>query len=286
MAEAGPEVHHCAHQGHHVQGNLGAAPGSTAGSMTPLARILAHDADYWTCLARAERRAGWTLFHNRDLVPRVDPNHAGDFRAPEGSGAAIAREIIDFYRALGATPAAYVDLFATPHDLPLHLEQAGFREWPAWANDLMLYVGPDEGHPSPFASEIVQTKGQRDEWASVVQDEADADERMLLRRLYRTEIADERVTAFLARVDGVPASRAELFSSAGLGRVEAVRTLTAHRGRGLAAAVVRHAVRDSLGRDNLTYIYAEPGGSAQRLYHRLGFRTVATNLISFWAWGP
>ncbi len=36
--------------------------------------------------------------------------------------------------------------------------------------------------------------------------------------------------------------------------------------------------------DTLTYIYAEPGGSAQRLYHRLGFRTVATNLISAWAW--
>ena len=137
-----------------MRGNSEAAPGSIARSTTPLARILAHDADYWTCLARAERRAGWTLFHNRDLVPRVDPNHAGDFRAPEGSGAAIAREIIDFYRALGATPAAYVDLFATPHDLPLHLEQAGFREWPGWANDLMLYVGPDEGYPSPFEIEI------------------------------------------------------------------------------------------------------------------------------------
>ena len=92
------------------------------------------------------------------------------------------------------------------------------------------------------------------------------------------------MTAYLARVDGIPASRAELFSSAGLGRVEAVRTLAAHRGRGLGSAVVRQAVRDSLGRDTLTYIYAEPGGSAQRLYHRLGFRTVATNLISAWAW--
>jgi ribosomal protein S18 acetylase RimI-like enzyme len=260
-----------------------AAPGSIAGGTTPLARILAHDAAYWTCIATPERRDGWTLFHNRDLVPRIDPNHAGDFRAPEGSGPAIARQIVDFYRALGATPAAYVDLFATPHDLPLHLEQAGFREWPDWANDLMLYVGPDEGHPSLNVIETVQTEEQRDDWASVVQDEADDTERALLRRLYRGEIADERVTAYLARIDGLPASRAELLASDGLGRVEAVRTLTAYRGRGLAAAVVRQAVRDSLHHGNLTYIYAEPGGDAQRLYHRLGFRTVATNLIRAWA---
>ena len=191
-AESGAEGTRWAEHGHHLRGHAPAAPGSSGEATTPLARILAHDAAYWTCLAQAEPRAGWTLFHNRDLVPRVDPNHAGAFRAPEGSGATIAAEIIDFYRAFGATPAAYVDLFATPYDLRLHLEQAGFQELPGWANDLMLYVGPDEGHPSPFAIEIVHTNGQRDEWASVVQDEADVDERNSLRRLYRTEIADAR----------------------------------------------------------------------------------------------
>ena len=140
------------------------------------------------------------------------------------------------------------------------------------------------GAPAPFAIETVQTARQRDAWASVVPEEADAAERRLLRRLYRPQIADERVTAYLARVDGLPVSRAELFSSAGLGRVEAVRTGAAHRGRGLAVAVVRQAVRDALDRPNLTYLYAAPGSNAQRLYHRLGFRTVATKLISAWAW--
>ena len=140
------------------------------------------------------------------------------------------------------------------------------------------------GAPAPFAIETVQTARQRDAWASVVPEEADAAERRLLRRLYRPQIADERVTAYLARVDGLPVTRAELFSSAGLGRVEAVRTGAAHRGRGLAAAVVRQAVRDALDRTNLTYLYAAPGSNAQRLYHRLGFRTVATKLISAWAW--
>ena len=37
---------------------------------------------------------------------------------------------------------------------------------------------------------------------------------------------------------------------------------------------------ESLARGNgLTYVYAEPDGAAQRLYDRLGFRTVARDAI-------
>ena len=111
------------------------------------------------------------------------------------------------------------------------------------------------------------------------------EERQLLHRLYTTEISDPRMTAYLARVGGHPASRCELLSSKGLGRVEAVRTLAAYRRHGLAAAVVRQAVQDSLARGNeITYIYAEPSGQAQRLYERLGFRTVASKVIRGFIW--
>ncbi len=80
---------------------------------TPLARILAHEAEYWTCVSAVERRDGWSLYHNAALIPRLDPNHAGDFRAAEGTGEAIARQIIGFYRELGAKPLAYLDVLAT-----------------------------------------------------------------------------------------------------------------------------------------------------------------------------
>jgi ribosomal protein S18 acetylase RimI-like enzyme len=247
---------------------------------TPLARVLAHENAYWTCIAAVEPRRGWVLFHNAALVGRIDPNHAGGFRAPEGTGAAIAREVVAFYEALGAPPAAFVDALATPRDLVPCLLGASFREWSSAASDLMLYVGPDAGRPASHDVAVVRTDRDAADWVAVIEEEADAETRRRLRRLYAAEIADPRVTAYLVRVDGHPAGRGELFSSEGLGRVEAVRTLATYRGRGLASAIVRQAARDSLARGNaLTYIYAEPNGAAQRLYDRLGFRLVAANAI-------
>jgi GNAT superfamily N-acetyltransferase len=247
-------------------------------SQTPLERILAHETDYWTAIAAPEPRPGWLLFHNKALVPRLDPNHAGGFRAAAGTAEQIVQEIIAFYQALGATPAAYVDVLATPADLVPALLQAGFQEWLWAANDLMLYVGPDEERPSSAAVTLVRTDQDRAYWANVIQEEAGGKERQLLYQLYLAQISDPRMTGYLACVDGRPASRCELFSCNGLGRVEAVRTMALYRGRGLAAALIRQAVQDSLAQGNqLTYIYAEPNGAPQRLYHRLGFRTVAAN---------
>jgi ribosomal protein S18 acetylase RimI-like enzyme len=257
-----------------------AAPAAIPNDQTPLARLLAHEAAYWTCVAAAEPRPGWVLFHNAALVGRIDPNHAGGFRAPEGAGTAIAQEVVAFYEALGAPPAAYVDALATPRDLVPSLLAAGFREWAGAANDLMLYVGPDAERLSAHAVTVVRTDRERAAWAAVVEEEADAETRRVLHRLHAMELADSRATAYLARVDGRPASRCLLFSSDGLGRVEEVRTLAAYRGRGLAVAVVRRAVAESLAQGNgLTYVYAEPDGAAQRLYDRLGFRTVARYAI-------
>jgi GNAT superfamily N-acetyltransferase len=247
---------------------------------SPLARILAHETAYWTCVAEVEPRAGWKLFHNHNLVPRIDPNHAGEFRASAADAAAIVHDIIAFYTSRGATPAAYVDCLAAPAELADQLRAAGFVEWSGATNDLMLYIGPDRAPPSTAHVEVVASADERRAWASVVEDDADAATRRVLERLYLSEVADARITAYLVRHNGRAVCRGELFSSDGLGRVEAVRTLTHARGRGLATAVVRRAIADSLAQGNaLTYIYAEAGGDAQRLYGRLGFRTVVADAI-------
>jgi ribosomal protein S18 acetylase RimI-like enzyme len=256
---------------------------------TPLERLLRHEAAYWTSVSRAEERGGYTLFHNRGLAPRLDPNHAGVFRARAGSAPAIVAEIVAFYRDLGVTPAAYVDALATPHDLPAELLRAGFRELGGaqfGATDLLVYLGPDRERSAEPPVERVVTAAQRAAWAEVIEEDAEGEQRELLTRLCLAETADPRVTAFLARVDGRPAGRALLFSDGGLGRVEAVRTLEPYRGRGIAAACVRAAVAASLASGALTYLYAEQGGAAQRLYERLGFRTVARDVMRFFTYEP
>src|SRR5436190_2053317 len=87
---------------------------------TPLALICQHETLYWSCVSTVEQRAGWIAFHNQRFATRIDPNHAGHFRAQAGQSAAIVQDILTFYQAIGAVPAAYVDLLVTPEDLIPH----------------------------------------------------------------------------------------------------------------------------------------------------------------------
>lgn len=253
--------------------------GSIPPAQTPLSRILAHEVAYWSCVASLEDRARYVLVHNRSYLRRIDANHAGHVRTPAGTEQAVVQEIVAFYEASGATPAVSVDMLATPPALVPALQAAGFQEWAVGANDLLLYMGPDAERPALHPVDVVATPDERAAWAGI-HDETDATSRQQLELLHAQEIADPRVTAYLAFVDDEPAARGHLFSTQGLGRVEAVHTKAAYRGRGLAAAIVRRAVQDSLARGNaMTYIYAEPGSAAQRLYVRLGFRVVAPRAL-------
>jgi ribosomal protein S18 acetylase RimI-like enzyme len=80
---------------------------------------------------------------------------------------------------------------------------------------------------------------------------------------------------FLVERDGELAASCELLGFDGIGQVESVYTAAAHRGHGLASAVVRAAVAASRERgDDLQMIMADADDWPQRLYERLGFETV------------
>lgn len=247
---------------------------------TLLARILQHESDYWSTIAQVEQHNGWKSYTNPAFAPRIDPNHAGDFRAAEGEAARIVAEVSATFRSRNLTPAAYVDLLA-PGDLVPALLRAGFQEWSGATNNLLLYDDTNQRRTTPVTAAmvsvtVVESEEDRQAWAAIMEETTGPAERPRLRQLYYTEICDPRMTAYLVRVDNEPACRAELFSADGLGRVEAVRTAERFRGRGLASAAIRTAIRDSQRRGNqLTYIYCEPDSTAQRLYQNLGFALTA-----------
>ena len=254
--------------------------------ITPLALIFQHESLYWSCTSTVESRDGWVAFHSQRFPSRIDPNHAGEFRAQAGQGAAIVQDIIKFYQALGLTPAAYLDLLTTPEDLVAHFKRANFQDWESASSDLMLYLGPDIAATTNVTVEAIKMESSKADWASIMADEYahDPSAQAQLQEYYFTQISDPRMNAYLIRVDGKPASRCQLFSSGGLGRVEAVRTDSSYRGRGLASAVVRQAICDSLEQNHTTYLYVEPDSAAQRLYHRLGFRTIAQKASRGFVW--
>ena len=253
---------------------------------TPLARIFGHESEYWTTVAAVEQRAGFKCFYNEAYPTRFDPNHAGDFCGGEGEGPRIAAEVIDFYRGRGCTPVAYVDALSTPTDFGACLLAGGFVHAAQWDGALMLYVGPDTRRTSTAEAELVVDEAARRAWAEIADEEAGADQQGMLQAMYYAQLGDPRIRAYLARVAGKAAAHCLLFSSGGIGRVETVRTLSPYRGRGLAAAIVRRAVEDSLALDHqLTYIFAEDGSPAQRLYTSLGFRTIMSDAIQTYMLG-
>ena len=80
---------------------------------------------------------------------------------------------------------------------------------------------------------------------------------------------------FLAERNGEAAACCQLLGADGVGQVEQVYTASAHRGAGLASAVIRAAIAAARERgDDLVMIMADADDWPQRLYERLGFVTV------------
>jgi ribosomal protein S18 acetylase RimI-like enzyme len=65
-----------------------------------------------------------------------------------------------------------------------------------------------------------------------------------------------------------------LYSSEGVGQIENVTTLAAHRRRGHARALVALALRESLAANELTFLVAEGADWPRHFYARMGFQDV------------
>ena len=102
-----------------------------------------------------------------------------------------------------------------------------------------------------------------------IQDEEEVQQ--LVAAQHRRRIAVD-VRYFAARVDGRIASYCELFSDEQTGQIESVMTLEEFRRRGLAKAIVTHALAESraAGHD-FTFLLAEAEDWPKELYRKLGF---------------
>jgi len=78
---------------------------------------------------------------------------------------------------------------------------------------------------------------------------------------------------FLGTVNGTDAGVTSVLTLEGVAYVDNVVTWPEFRRRGVASAMVSHAVRASLdGRADLVFLLTAEGGAAQRVYERVGFQ--------------
>ncbi len=130
-------------------------------------------------------------------------------------------------------------------------------------------VGPEELEP-------LWIEGMR----SSPEIEGEEEIRQLVAAQHRRRQAVE-VRYLAARVEEQIASYCELFSNGNTGQIESVMTLERFRGRGLAKAVVTHAIAESrTAGHELTFLEADADDWPKELYRKLGFE-VAGSTWSF-----
>ena len=80
--------------------------------------------------------------------------------------------------------------------------------------------------------------------------------------------------AFAVRAGGTLVAYCRLYSGDGVGQIENVTTLAAHRRQGYARALVSLALRESLAANGLTFLVAEGADWPRHFYARMGFDDV------------
>ena len=99
-------------------------------------------------------------------------------------------------------------------------------------------------------------------------------------------VFDRRIAATVptrrlgVRADGATAAYASLYVEDGVAEIDDVETHEAYRGRGYAAAILQRAIDEAraAGAD-LVFLVTDADDWPQHLYRRLGFETVATEVV-------
>jgi ribosomal protein S18 acetylase RimI-like enzyme len=207
-------------------------------------------------------------------LPRVwDASHFRVERAGDGDGERVAAEAVELARDLGlAHCAVMVGDDDVASQLRPGLRAAGFGE----VRFVLMALREVPPTPEPAITEasFADVAPSRRELTLELfrGDEALADQLGELDRRLEATVGGRW---FAIREGGEVVSRAWLLWRDGVGQVEDVATAAAHRGRGLARAVVSAAARASheLGSE-LTFVIANDGETTPQLYRKTGFEPI------------
>jgi GNAT superfamily N-acetyltransferase len=233
----------------------------------------------------------------RDLCPHVEPWRWGiDFAHPDLSrvwdlnllylddpppdvtAAALADEA---ERIMGGRGCEHRRVWVPDEDLGAKLAP-GFQQlgWEIDIHVLMSYRHePDRNVDTDMVQEVGRTiwpsrEKQLRSYPWTNDDEIVAEMKGLYDLIMDTGIARD----FAVIEGGEAVSFAFLFSRGGVGQIEDVATLEAHRGRGLSRAVVYRALQESLAAGNdLTFLVADALDWPKDFYSKLGFELVGNH---------
>lgn len=227
----------------------------------------------------------WGAVVSDRRYPRIhDANYARvDTRQPVGL-AEVEQALLPSLERSGAR-RSHVVVFHPEDQTDLVVEASTRGERVAW--DLVMVHPVAEEEPDPRVREVRDLdeafwRAHRAslEWFGVVEDEP-LDQ---LQAIERDVAAPAGRRWFVAAVDAGIDALAGLLVLDGVGYLDHVVTFPRARRKGLASALTRHAVAAATAAGaSRTYLLAEPGAAAVRMYEALGF--VAVTQIASWVSG-
>jgi len=241
--------------------------------------IWQHDHLYWGTFSRITPRNGYAIYTNPSLPGRYDPNHAGMMRLDASDVDAVITDVIHFFDALGMDSVVYLDHLATPTSLAASLVQHGFVAMTEWGViDLMVHQ-----HAIPTPTPHIAVTSALDAtdfatWANLTEPDPHSSAEIMYQLRYQ-EVSASDVTGYIAWDDGQPAGRCVTYSRDGITRIESVFVAPQSRRRGVARAMVAHAISASQAHGDIVYLFAHHDSHAQTLYTSLGMQQVATDAV-------
>jgi hypothetical protein len=241
--------------------------------------------DFWSAwrgLTLTRRTTPWGEIVTDPRYPLVwESNHAAVLR--DHAGVTLAEIRAELLPALSEAGAVYehVEFWDPPASCPA-LDALRMVADHGGTDAVMVYEGERGGPPAdgPAVKEVVEPgedfwevyRSSRNEFGDTLAEEVV--DQLVLRD--RELLLPAGLRAFVARADGAVAGFATLISLAGVGYVDNVVTLLAHRLRGVGTATTAMAIRASLAAgDRMVHLLTDDGSDAQRIYERLGMRARA-----------
>ncbi|HEX2090704.1 MAG TPA: GNAT family N-acetyltransferase [Actinomycetota bacterium] len=234
------------------------------------------------------RRTHWgTVFADQRFRLIYDANRAGVLEeVGDLTLAEVRKELLPALEWAGS-PHEHIEFWAAQNAPAVDQIRAEGAEEKHDVVMLFEAPGPAPRHDEPEVREVVDLDQDFLDWYRASRDDFGEQTDYtpeVVDQFYRRDLdvfVPRGMRFFVGFVGRRKAGLATLQSVAGVGYLPSVVTMPEFRRRGVASALVRRVVDESLSSgDGLVHLLAEKDGAPQRLYERLGFRVVST-VVSF-----
>lgn len=212
-------------------------------------------------------------------IPFTAYNHAFRVNVAESEADRLIADVVGYYEPMGLKPCFMVSPSTCPSTFTDYLRKSGFEL--ALEEDDMVFEGSHEGFVSNSEVRVAVDDGSLTNVCTDVFMKSFGFPKVFrdaFVSLLKKGGCHEGTRYYIGYFEGNPAGGCALFSFNNVGGIFAVGTIPEYRRKGIATALLKKAIGDSVSMGNtLLYLTTTKGSDAEKLYKSLGFEVAHTH---------